>query len=91
MACLTRKSDLEVRRIQVDALRKVVVGDGELITVAQNGVRHVKAFTVSQTFCGREVHINDRRGRIDLRLDTLDGLCLHCQKAIEELIKEVTA
>jgi hypothetical protein len=88
MACLTKRSDAEVRRIQAEALRKVVAGDGELITVAQSGVRHVKAFTVEKTFCGRDVHVNDRRGRIDLHLESLTVVCPHCRQAIEELIEE---
>lgn len=88
LACVMRKSTDEVARLQVGALRKVLEEGGELITVAQNGVRHVKACGIEQTFCGRDVAAHDRRGRLNPTLVTFAGICPHCRTRIEDLIEK---
>ena len=91
IACVTRKSDEAMRRYQVDALRRLVRDGGSFLTVAQQGVRHLKQFGADKTFCGRDVGSHDRRGRIDPQLEELTGVCANCRVEVERVLQEARA
>jgi hypothetical protein len=48
-------------------------------------------FSVDLTFCGKGVEGHWRRGVLDYRIDTLDGICSKCRDLVELAMKEAAA
>lgn len=87
--CALERAMRALWRYQFDPLRMVFDGHQDaLATRAQRGVRHVKMFGAERTFCGRDVHTGDRRGRIDPNLESMNVICGACREAVERALDE---
>jgi hypothetical protein len=91
MACALKASEAETKRQQIEPLQMIAAGKADFLTRTAHGVRHLKMFSVDLTFCGKGVEGHWRRGVLDYRIDTLDGICSKCRDLVELAMKEAAA
>jgi hypothetical protein len=83
--CATRRGNEALYARQLEPLRKIADGDGDLTTRALGGVRHVQLFGVEQTFCGLPIQGGWRKNWFRVREDSPAQLCRPCWQKIQEL------
>ena len=87
LGCTMQRSKLATEAYQLDPLRKVREGRGELVVRSVEGKRHLQMYGTEMAFCGLPVNLRFRRTRMPWSLD-LPGICTQCRSEITRLMEQ---
>lgn len=86
--CAAEKGYQALLQYQMDPLRRIYAGQGELVTRTSGTMRHVQMFADDRAFCGRPVDASYRKGWMAWSEEALAAICPVCRQHLVELMEK---